>query len=49
MFAFIAAVCFALALILHLVGVGHLVLTFELAGLLGVALHLAVGAWPWKQ
>ena len=52
MFAFIAAVLFALALILHLLGTGPhgIVLTFTLGGLLAVALHLALGTGlPWRH
>lgn len=51
MFAIAAAILFAVALILHLVG-GHagLVLDFELGGLLAVALHLAFAvALPWAR
>lgn len=46
MFGIAAVVCFALALILHLMH-GPLVLTFELAGFLALALHLC-GFWPWS-
>ena len=52
MFAFFAALCFALATLMHLFGwgSGHVdVLLFELLGLLCVALHLALGATPWKR
>ena len=51
MLALIAAICFAVALILHLVG-GHagLVTDFALGGLLAVALHLAFAvALPWRH
>ena len=51
MFAVIAVVAFAVALILHLTG-GHaaLVLDFTLAGLVCVAVHLAFAvAVPWKR
>lgn len=45
MFAVLAAIAFAVALILHLVGgsAGTHVLDFELAGLLCIALHLIFG------
>lgn len=46
MFAILAVLAFALALILHVlpgVSYGSLVTTFELAGLLCVALHLLCG------
>ena len=51
MFALAAVVCFAIALILRLVG-GHadLVLDFLIGGALGVALHLAFAvALPWGR
>jgi hypothetical protein len=51
MFALAAVVCFALALILHLLG-GHagLVTDFALAGLLAVALHLVFALpLPWRR
>lgn len=46
MFAILAVVAFAIALILHLLAgpYGSLVTTFMLAGLICVALHLATGA-----
>jgi hypothetical protein len=49
MFAILAAICFAVALVLHLAGAGsgHLdVSTFELAGLLFLALSAVVPGWP---
>ena len=49
MLAVRAAICFAIALVLHLAGAGsgHLdVTTFELAGLLLLALAAVVPGWP---
>lgn len=52
MFAVLAVISFALALILHLVGHGaaKYVIDFELAGFILVAAHLAFG-WgvPWTR
>jgi hypothetical protein len=52
MFAFIAALSFGIATLMHLFGWGSGkvdVLLFELLGLLAVALHMALGATPWKR
>jgi hypothetical protein len=53
LWAVIAAVCFTLALILHLVGggAGKYVIDFELAGLILVAVSLACWgiAGPWVR
>lgn len=52
MAAVLAVIAFALALLLHLIGhgVAKLVLDFELAGLLLLAVHLAFGwALPWAR
>jgi hypothetical protein len=49
MFAVASAIFFAVALVLHLAGAGsgHLdVLTFELAGLLCLALAAVAPGWP---
>lgn len=51
MIAFIAALCFAVALVVHLIG-GHadVVYDFLIGGALAVALHLAFGiGWPWVR
>ena len=51
MFAVLAVIAFAVALIVHLIG-GHagLVLDFELAGFICVAAHLAFAvALPWGR
>lgn len=50
MFAVIAVILFAVALILHLTGAPALVLTLTLGGLIALALHLVPwGAVPWKR
>lgn len=51
MFAFFAALAFGLALLLDLLNLaGHLVGTITLAGLLLLALHVALGTpWPWHR
>ena len=52
MFAIIAVLAFAIALILNIVGghAGKYVLDFELAGLICVACHLVWGGWrPWER
>lgn len=49
MFAVLAAICFAIALVLHLAGAGsgHIdVTTFMLAGLLCLALAAVTPGWP---
>lgn len=48
MFAVLAVIFFAIALILHVVG-GHanLVTDFTLAGFIGVAAHLVYAWTPW--
>ena len=49
MLAVLAAICFAVAFVLHLAGAGsgHLdVLTFELAGLVFLALAAVAPGWP---
>ena len=50
MFGIIAVVCFALALILHLIG-GHadLVTDFALGGLLALSVHLLYDWRPWGR
>ena len=51
-FAVLAIIAFALALIFHLVGksVATYVVTAELAGLICVACHLAAnGDWSWAR
>jgi hypothetical protein len=49
--ALVAALAFALALILHIIGhsAAKLVLDFELIGFLCVALHLAFGGGLWMR
>jgi hypothetical protein len=52
MFAVIAAIFFGVALLLDLVDTGgEFIGIFTLAGLLAIAIHLAVGgsAWPWRR
>ena len=52
MFAVLAIIAFALALIFHLAGgsVAGFVLAAELAGLICVACHLAFGiGWSWAR
>lgn len=51
MFAWLASVFFALALVLSLIGQGgKWVLVFLIAGALGIALHLALGVgWPARR
>lgn len=52
MFAILAAIAFAIALILNLVGghAGKFVLDFALAGGICVACHLVWGGWrPWER
>ena len=51
MLALIAALLFAIAWILHLIGgAGKLVEDFWLGGLIFVALHMAFGwPWPWRR
>jgi hypothetical protein len=50
MFAVLSVIAFAVALILHLAGTGHLVLDFELAGFICVALELVfAGGPPWSR
>lgn len=48
MFALIAAILFAVALILQIVGGTDLVVVLTLGGFLCVALHLLWGTWPWR-
>lgn len=50
MFGIAAVICFAIALILHLIG-GHagLVLDFTLGGLLALAVHLLYDWRPWGR
>lgn len=51
MFAIIAAILFGVALLLDVLDTaGDMVSTLSLAGLLAVALHLALGtALPWRR
>jgi hypothetical protein len=49
MLAVAAVIAFAIALILHLAGVGRLVLDAELAGLICLAAHLVWPSTPWRR
>jgi len=52
MFAVAAAILFGVALLLDLIDTGgEYVSAFTIAGLLAIAVHLAVGgsAWPWRR
>ena len=50
MFAVIAIIAFALALVFHLAGgsVAQYVVTAEIAGFICVAVHLVWGVYPWR-
>jgi hypothetical protein len=50
MFAIIAAILFGIALILNLLSIGEFQEAFIIAGLLGLALQMAVGTGiPWRK
>jgi membrane protein implicated in regulation of membrane protease activity len=49
MFAVLAVIAFAIALILHLAGVARLVLDAELIGFICLSVHLVWGVYPWRR